>query len=165
MSETDIAVSATPDRATRIGNVLVALAFTIVAAVFLYVSATTLKLTDKFGPGPGFIPVCASLGALLGCCYLIVQTLRGVYDESGDAVLHRPAPTLAFIALLLVTTGLVGVVGLVGSLTIFMLGVFIFVEGAAPWRAALVSIGIGAFVYLLLVKLLGVPMPPSLLNL
>lgn len=151
--------------AGRLGNVAVSAILLVVAIVFLVTALTTLRITDRFGPGPGFVPMLGSILCILGSLYILVQSIRGVFDENGDIRLFRPKKTLVFMGATIFSLLLVPVVGLLSALALMQFIIYVFVEGVQPWRAAIVSICITFCAYLLLVKLLALPMPQSIFTL
>lgn len=153
------------DMASRLSNIAVSAVLLIVAIVFLVTVATTLRITDRFGPGPGFVPMLGSMLCVLGSLYILVQSFRGVFDGNGDIRIARPRKTLVFIGSTIFSLLLVPVIGLLSALALMQFLIYVFVEGVQPWRAAIVSICITFSTYLLLVKLLALPMPQAMFTL
>ena len=150
--------------ATRTANLAVSFALLLVAALFLYMSLATLPYAGTYGPGPGFIPTWVSLGAVLACLWLIFQSWRGKYDDSGDAEVTRIRPSLYYLGAIGGILLLVPVIGLLPAIGLFVLVVSIGIERTPLWQGVAVSVGLTLGLYVLLVEVLMVPLPEGLIG-
>lgn len=150
--------------AARIANMVLSAAFAVVGVVLLATALSTLRYMAAEGPGPGFLPIWASLIFVAGSVVLLVQSWRGAYDKERPIVLHL-RPAAAYLATLIASVLLIPVLGLLGSVFAFFLVAAIAVERCPPWQGLIVGAGLTLALYLLFVELMRIPLPTGLLPL
>jgi putative tricarboxylic transport membrane protein len=150
--------------AARIANIALSAIFAVVGVVLLITAVTTLRYMAAEGPGPGFLPIWASLIFVAGAIVLLVQSWRGAYDKESAIVLHLK-PAAAYLATLVASVLLIPVLGLLGSVFAFFLVAAIAVERCPPWQGLIVGAALTLALYLLFVELMRIPLPTGLLPL
>ncbi len=124
--------------------------------------ATLLPYTEKYGPGPGFIPFW------LGCGWIVLTLLHlgniamqpSLYRGSQPFPGHEGLLRVGLVyGIVLCTVFLLGKLGLPLSLALMVLAILLLLE-RSPWKSsAVASIAISVLLYLVFAVLLGVPFP------
>ena len=133
--------------------------------------AFTFEYGSEFSPGPGFAPVWLSaIGLCVSLCIAAyaVRAMRSG-EGSGPATPRLEKPGLVRIALTLLALAamvlLVAPLGLVLALLLYLLFITVVVQRHSFAVAVGTSIGTVAFVYLVFVRFLEVPVPKGPLGL
>lgn len=125
------------------------------------VQSLGLGLTDRFGPGPGFLPLFLGSGLVAGG---VLMSGRALASGRASAAVELPEPS----GLVQVAAALVGLIlaalafeALGFALTSAALTFFsvLFLAGRSPVRAAGVAIGAAALAYLIFDVALGLRLP------
>ena len=128
--------------------------------------ASTFQYGTEFAPGPGFAPVWLSAIGIVLSLLIALTAFRATrhpehaagerpeaLDKSG---LHRVGATLAgLVAMLAIAPWL----GLVPSIFVFLLFLTLYVQRLSVVTGIVASAGTIFFVYVVFVRLLGVPIP------
>ena len=134
--------------------------------------ASTFQYGTEFSPGPGFAPVWLSAVGLCVSLLIVVHGLRMMRSKAESADNPSPKmelPGLGRVGLTLL--GLAGMIflvrwlGLVIAITLFLLYLTVFVQRHSWWVATAASVGTVAFVYIVFVYFLDVPIPEGPLGL
>jgi hypothetical protein len=139
----------------------------VLAAIFgaALWEASTFQYSTEFAPGPGFAPVWLSaIGFVLALC-IVAGGWRAARasrpaQEAGDKLeaggLGRVAATVGGLVVMLM---LVPYLGYATAVLAFLLFLTFAVQRLRPVVAVAASLMTVGFVYLVFVRLLGVPMP------
>jgi putative tricarboxylic transport membrane protein len=150
--------------AARIANIALSAIFVVVGLVLLITALSTLRYMAAEGPGPGFLPIWASLIFVAGSIVLLVQSWRGANGKGVPIVLHL-RPAAAYLATLVASVLLIPVLGLLGSVFAFFLVAAIAVERCPAWQGLMVGAVLTLALHLLFVELMRIPLPTGLLPL
>jgi len=128
--------------------------------------ARSFQYGTEFAPGPGFAPVWLSA---IGLCVSLMIAAHGLRAmRGGEGSEQRAAPVLETWGLVRVVLTLLGLaamvllvepLGLVASLLLFLLYLTLVVQRHSVGVAVGVSVGTVAFVYMVFVYFLEVPIP------
>ncbi|HIJ55381.1 MAG TPA: tripartite tricarboxylate transporter TctB family protein [Deltaproteobacteria bacterium] len=139
---------------------------TILFGIFAISQAAQIDYWWKFGPGPGFLPLWASIVMVFGGCLLLIQALRKPKQDK-----HRPKDpqqikrigNVAAVAGLTVLTA-VGMVYLGFSIAIFLfVALMIHMLGKYRWYITLsMALFISLAFYISFAKWLQVPLPEGI---
>ena len=139
---------------------------TILFGIFAITQAGQLEYWWKFGPGPGFLPLWASIVMALGGCLLLIQAFRKPESDK-----HRPKDpqqikrigNVAAVAGLTVLT-VVGMIYLGFNIAIFLfLALMIHMLGKYRWYITLsTALFISLAFYISFAKWLQVPVPEGI---
>ena len=148
-------------RADIIGSLI-----TISFGVLAITQALQLEYWWKFGPGPGFLPVWASILMVFGGCLLLIQALRKPQPEeilTKDPQKLRRLINIAAVAALTVLTA-VSIIYIGFSISIFLfMVIMVGVLGKYRWPITLgTATGVSLVFYLLFAKWLQVPLPKGI---
>ena len=148
-------------RAELVAGILLALGF----GVALW-EATSFQYRTEFAPGPGFAPVWISAIAIVIALIVAVNSLRApasarsVAAPSAERVdkggLVRVGSTLAGLVAMLL---FVSWIGFVPAMFAFLVFLTLFVQRLGVASSVAVSAGTVAFVYVVFVYFLDVPIP------
>lgn len=150
-------------RADIVGSLI-----TILFGLFAITQSLQIDYWWKFGPGPGFLPLWASIVLVIGGCLLLIQALRKpktTIHGARDPQRLRRLMTITAVAGLTVLTSL-AMIYLGFSLAVFLfLAFMIHVLGKYRWY---VNVGISLFIslsfYALFSTWLQVPLPKGILG-
>lgn len=139
---------------------------TILFGIFAITQAVQIDYWWKFGPGPGFLPMWASIILIFGGCLLLVQALRKPKQDENrpkDPQKIKRIGNVAGVAGLMVLTA-VGMIYLGFTITIFLfMALMIHVLGKYRWYT---TVGTALFIsltfYLSFAKWLQVPLPEGI---
>ena len=150
-------------RADIIGGLI-----TILFGVFAITQAAQIEYWWKFGPGPGFLPLWASIFLVFGGCLLFIKSLRKPKSaETGqrDPQQFRRLLNIAAVAGLMVLTA-IAIIYLGFCIAIFLFMVLMVgVLGKYRWHVTLgTAAGVSLVFYLLFTKWLQVPLPKGFLG-
>jgi putative tricarboxylic transport membrane protein len=148
----------------RIANIALSAIFVAIGTILLITALTTLRYMAAEGPGPGFLPIWASLIFVAGSIVLLVQSWRGAYSKGGPIILHL-RPAAAYLATLVASVLLIPLLGLLGSVFVFFLAAAIVVERCPLWQGLIIGAGLTLALHLLFVELMRIPLPTGLLPL
>lgn len=152
-------------------DIVVGLVFAVAFGAALW-EAWSFQYSAEFAPGPGFAPVWLSAIGVSLSLLIVAGAWRkaasapaaseersGEFDRAG---LGRVAATVAGLVSMLV---LVTYVGFVVAVLLFLLFLTLFVQRLRPVVGVLVSLITVGLVYVVFVRLLGVPIPVGPLGL
>jgi putative tricarboxylic transport membrane protein len=140
----------------------------ILAAIFgaALWEAWSFQYSTEFAPGPGFAPVWLSAIGVVLSLTIAAGGLRAASRRtaSGTASPDRVdrsglGRVVSTLVALVVTLALVAYLGFVTSVLLFLLFLTLFVQRLRPVVGVPVSLITVALVYVVFVRLLGVPMP------
>lgn len=150
-------------RADIIGSLI-----TILFGIFAITQAAQIEYWWKFGPGPGFLPIWASIFLVFGGCLLLIQSLRkprSSRTNRKDPQQFRRLLNIAAVAALMVLTA-VAIIYLGFSISIFLfMALMVGVLGKYRWHVTLsTAVCVSLAFYLLFAKWLQVPLPKGILG-
>lgn len=128
--------------------------------------AWSFQYGTEFAPGPGFAPVWLSAIGLCVSLLIAGHGLRAI--RGGERSEQRAAPALEKRGLLRVALTLLGMaamlfvsdaLGMMVSILLFLLFVTLVVQRHTVWAGIAASLGTAAFVYVVFVYFLQVPIP------
>ncbi len=148
----------TVKRADIIGSLI-----TVFFGIFAITQAVQIEYWWKFGPGPGFLPLWASIFLVFGGCLLLVQALRRPrLEKTVQKASQAPGHLLniAAVAALMVLTS-IAIIYLGFSISIFLfMALMVGVLGKYRWHVTLgTAAAVSLTFYLLFAKWLQVPLP------
>lgn len=148
-------------RADIIGSLII-----IFFGIFAVTQAVQLEYWWKFGPGPGFLPVWASIFLLLGGCILLIQSLRKSQPENAlanDPQKIKRLINISAVAILTVLTA-ISIIYIGFSISIFLfMALMVGVLGKYRWYVTLgTAAGTSLAFYLLFAIGLQVPLPKGI---
>jgi putative tricarboxylic transport membrane protein len=134
-----------------------------IAFLALLGASTQLTYQTEFAPGPGFAPFWLGLIGTALSGYIAVRAIRApaapTFERTGITRLAGA------VVGLVIAVAVAERVGLIVAMTLYLLFVTLAIERIRPVTALAASLGTMALVYVVFVRLLGVPFPQGPLGL
>lgn len=143
----------------KVGDILVAIFFLFVAAVFT-VGGIRLRLGTPMEPQPGFFPFLGGMTLVILAGILLVQGWQG--KSGGTQAFGKLWGPLILIVGLAAYVAALEITGYIIATTVLSAIVLRILEAKSFWVLSAVSLSLGIGSYLVFHGLLGVPLPAGI---
>ncbi|WP_040978519.1 tripartite tricarboxylate transporter TctB family protein [Oceanobacillus jeddahense] len=120
--------------------------FLLIFTIFMLLEGIQYSYTSDFGPGPGFAPVWLSSLMILCIVILLLKNIKLKNKETFFVSRIGVSKAITYMVLLVISTLLVPITGLILSLTVFSFVILKFVEKFSFKSSILVSLGTMSFI-------------------
>jgi putative tricarboxylic transport membrane protein len=143
--------------------------FCLGVGIFFIIASFGFSIWDRYGPGPGFFPLC--LGFLFSILSVLLFVMKVLSQQEGERLGAQDSlrfstiqPTVLYLGLLVLFFLFFERLGSLLTILFFMVGVLIGLAKRPVRQSLTISIVTSALTYVIFVRLLGVPLPGGILQ-